>query len=100
MGDGMETRQQDRAIALLEARGMVRLSEFIADGATAATVFHYALRQGRDGPKADVTRALQAVKEGLRLGKAAPAEIARYADQAGIWSKVQPYLKAMTVEGW
>jgi predicted transcriptional regulator of viral defense system len=31
-------RQQDRAIALLEARGMVRLSEFIAEGITAATV--------------------------------------------------------------
>jgi hypothetical protein len=57
------------------------------------------LRQGRDGPKADVTRALQAMKEGLRLGKATPAEIARYADQAGIWTKVQPYLDAMTVDG-
>src|SRR5258708_13582710 len=34
----MEARQQDRALALLEARGMVRLSEFIADGTTAATV--------------------------------------------------------------
>jgi predicted transcriptional regulator of viral defense system len=66
---------------------------------TVADLFHYALRQGRDGPKADVSRALQAMKEGLRLGKATPAEIARYADQAGIWSKVQPYLEAMTVEG-
>jgi hypothetical protein len=27
-----------------------------------------------------------------------PAEIARYADQAGIWNKVQPYLEAMTVD--
>jgi hypothetical protein len=62
--------------------------------------FHHAWRQGRDGPKADVTAALQAMKEDLRLGKATPAEIARYAEQAGIWSKVQPYLEAMTVEGW
>jgi predicted transcriptional regulator of viral defense system len=31
-------RQQDRAIALLKARGMARLSEFIAEGITAATV--------------------------------------------------------------
>lgn len=66
---------------------------------TVADLFHHALRQGRDGPKADVTRALQAMKEGLRLGKATPAEIARYADQAGIWTKVQPYLDAMTVDG-
>ena len=31
-------RQQDRALALLETRGMARLSEFIAEGITAATV--------------------------------------------------------------
>src|SRR5229473_3175360 len=31
-------RQQDRATALLEERGMARLSEFIAEGITAATV--------------------------------------------------------------
>jgi hypothetical protein len=66
---------------------------------TVVDLFHHALRQGRDGPKADVTAALQAMKEGLRLGKATPAEIARYAEQAGIWNKVQPYLEAMTVDG-
>ena len=31
-------RQQDRAAALLKERGMVRLSEFIAEGITAATI--------------------------------------------------------------
>jgi predicted transcriptional regulator of viral defense system len=30
--------QQDRAIALLESRGLVRLSEFVAEGITAATI--------------------------------------------------------------
>jgi Zn/Cd-binding protein ZinT len=38
------------------------------------------------------------MKEGLRLRQATPSEIARYADQAGIWKKVQPYLEAMTLD--
>jgi hypothetical protein len=36
------------------------------------------------------------MKEALRQRKATPAEIARYADEAGIWKVLHPYLEAMT----
>jgi predicted transcriptional regulator of viral defense system len=66
---------------------------------TIADLFHQAFRtQSRYGSKTGVTQALQGMKEALRLRKATPAEIARYAEQAGIWKKVQPYLEAMTVD--
>jgi hypothetical protein len=38
------------------------------------------------------------MKEALRLRKATPAEIARYAEDAGVWKTVQPYLEALTVD--
>ena len=38
------------------------------------------------------------MKEALRQRKATPAEIARYAEQAGIWKVVQPYLEALTID--
>ena len=39
------------------------------------------------------------MKEALRLRKATPAEIARFAIEAGIWEKiVQPRLEALTVD--
>jgi predicted transcriptional regulator of viral defense system len=42
--------------------------------------------------------ATQAMKEALRLRKATPAEIAKYAVDAGIWEKiVQPRLETLTV---
>ncbi|MBR0735139.1 type IV toxin-antitoxin system AbiEi family antitoxin domain-containing protein [Bradyrhizobium japonicum] len=42
--------------------------------------------------------ATQAMKEALRLRKATPAEIARFAVQSNIWEKiVQPRLEALTV---
>ncbi|MBR0758533.1 type IV toxin-antitoxin system AbiEi family antitoxin domain-containing protein [Bradyrhizobium jicamae] len=43
--------------------------------------------------------ATQAMKEALRLRKTTPAEIARFAVEAGIWEKiVQPRLEALTVD--
>lgn len=43
--------------------------------------------------------ATQGMKEALRLRKATPAEIAKFAVQAGIWEKVvQPRLEALTVD--
>jgi predicted transcriptional regulator of viral defense system len=43
--------------------------------------------------------ATQGMKEALRLRKATPAEIARFAVDAGIWEKiVQPRLEALTVD--
>ncbi len=50
------------------------------------------------GSKTGVTQGLQGMKEALRLRKATPAEIGRYAEHAGIWKKVHPYLEAMTVD--
>ena len=40
--------------------------------------------------------ALEGLREALRQRKASPADIARYANEAGIWKVVQPYLEAMT----
>jgi predicted transcriptional regulator of viral defense system len=45
------------------------------------------------------THATQGMKEALRLRKATPAEIARFAVEAGIWEKsIQPRLEALTVD--
>lgn len=65
---------------------------------TIVDLFYHALRHGRGDAKTGVTHALQGMKEALRLGKATPAEIARYAEQVGIWKRVQPYLEAMTLD--
>src|SRR5712691_1575038 len=66
---------------------------------TIVDLFFHAFRQQRwYGSKVDVTQALQGMKKGLRLRKATPAEIARYAHDAGIWENVQPYLEALTVD--
>jgi len=40
--------------------------------------------------------ALEGMREALRQRKATPAEIAKYAHEAGIWKVVQPYLEAIT----
>jgi len=66
---------------------------------TIADLFFHAFRQQRlYGSRTGISQAVQGMKEALRLRKATPAEIARYADQAGIWRKVQPYLEALTVD--
>jgi predicted transcriptional regulator of viral defense system len=66
---------------------------------TIADLFYHAHRQQRwYGSKVGLTQALQGMKEALRLRKATPAEIAKYATQAGIWKVVQPYLEALTVD--
>jgi predicted transcriptional regulator of viral defense system len=40
--------------------------------------------------------ALEGLRTALRQRKATPAKIAEYADEAGIWKAVRPYLEAMT----
>jgi predicted transcriptional regulator of viral defense system len=66
---------------------------------TIADLFYRIFRtHSRYGSKTGTTQALQGMKEALRLRKATPAEIARYAEAAGVWKKVQPYLEAMTVD--
>jgi predicted transcriptional regulator of viral defense system len=48
---------------------------------------------------AGFAHATQGMKEALRLRKATPAEIAKFAVEAGIWEKiVQPRLEALTVD--
>jgi predicted transcriptional regulator of viral defense system len=66
---------------------------------TIADLFYHAHRQHRwYGSKVGLTHAIQGMKEALRLRKATPAEIARFAAQAGMWKIVQPYLEALTVD--
>jgi predicted transcriptional regulator of viral defense system len=43
--------------------------------------------------------ALEGLREALRQRKATPAEIARYAEEGGVWKIVRPYLEAMTANG-
>ncbi len=58
----------------------------------------YDLATGRIQVAQGMKEAVQGMKEGLRLRKATPAEIARYAIEAGIWEKVvQPRLEALIV---
>jgi predicted transcriptional regulator of viral defense system len=66
---------------------------------TVADLFYHANRQRRwYGSKVGLTQAIQGMKEALRQRKATPAEIARYAMDAGIWKIVEPYLEALTVD--
>lgn len=64
---------------------------------TAVDLFRYRRSAGKRYQKSPgLNRALEGMKEALRQHKATPAEIARYADEAGVWKVVQPYLEAMT----
>jgi predicted transcriptional regulator of viral defense system len=67
---------------------------------TIVDLFRHALRQKVwYGSATGLTQATQGMKEALRLRKAAPAEIAQYAIEAGVWEKVvQPRLEALTVD--
>jgi hypothetical protein len=40
--------------------------------------------------------AIEGLRQALRRRKATPAEIAREAEAAGVWTTVQPYLMALT----
>jgi predicted transcriptional regulator of viral defense system len=66
---------------------------------TVIDLFRVRLRDGKRyavAPSANL--AVEGMKEALRQRKATPAELARYAIEAGIWEAVQPYLEAMTVD--
>ena len=67
---------------------------------TIIDLFRYRRSQGRRYQRSPgLNLALEGLGKALRQRKATPAEIARYADQAGIWKVVQPYLEAMTANG-
>jgi predicted transcriptional regulator of viral defense system len=64
---------------------------------TAIDLFRYRRSAGKRYQKSPgLNLALEGLKEALRQRKATPAEIARYANEAGIWKVIQPYLEAMT----
>jgi predicted transcriptional regulator of viral defense system len=64
---------------------------------TVVDLFRYRQRAGRRYQKSPgLNLALEALREALRQRKATPAQIAEYANDAGIWKIVEPYLLAMT----
>jgi predicted transcriptional regulator of viral defense system len=64
---------------------------------TVVDLFRYRQRAGKCYQKSPgLNLALEGLREVLRQRKATPAEIARYAGEAGIWKVVQPCLEAMT----
>jgi predicted transcriptional regulator of viral defense system len=64
---------------------------------TVVDLFRYRQSEGRRFSKSPgLNLALEGMKEALRQRKATPADIARYAIEAGNWKVIQPYLEAMT----
>jgi predicted transcriptional regulator of viral defense system len=64
---------------------------------TVVDLFRYRRSAGRRYQKSPgLNIALEGLREALRQRKATPADIARYAHEAGVWKVVQPYLEAMT----
>jgi hypothetical protein len=64
---------------------------------TVADLFRYRRSAGKRYQKSPgLNLALEGLREALRQRKATPAEIARYANEAGLWKVIQPYLGALT----
>jgi predicted transcriptional regulator of viral defense system len=64
---------------------------------TVVDLFRYRQSAGKRYQKSPgLNLAIEGLREALRLRKATPSEIARYATEAGVWKIVQPYLEAMT----
>jgi hypothetical protein len=64
---------------------------------TVVDLFRYRRRAGKRYQKSPgLNLALEGLREALRTRKATPAAIARYAQEAGVWKALQPYLEAMT----
>jgi predicted transcriptional regulator of viral defense system len=64
---------------------------------TVVDLFRYRRSAGvryRNSPGLNV--AIEGLREVLRTRKATPGEIARYANAAGIWNAMQPYVDAIT----
>ena len=65
---------------------------------TVVDLFRYRQSAGKRYQKSPgLNLAIEGLREALRTRKATPSEIARYAEEAGMWKIVQPYLEAMTV---
>jgi predicted transcriptional regulator of viral defense system len=66
---------------------------------TVVDLFRYRQRAGKRFQKSPgLNLALEGLREALRQRKAMPSEIARHAEEAGVWKVVRPYLEAMTVD--
>jgi predicted transcriptional regulator of viral defense system len=64
---------------------------------TVVDLFRYRRSAGKRYQKSPgLNLALEGLREALRLRKATASEIAHFADEAGIWKIVRPYLEAMT----
>ena len=64
---------------------------------TVIDLFRYRHSAGKRYQKSPgLNLAIEGLREALRLRKATPSEIARYAIEGGVWKVVQPYLEAMT----
>lgn len=64
---------------------------------TVVDLFRYRRSAGKRYQKSPgLNLAIEGLREALRQRKATPSEIARYANEAGVWKSMQPYLEAMT----
>jgi predicted transcriptional regulator of viral defense system len=64
---------------------------------TVADLFRYRRSAGKRYQKSPgLNLAIEGLREALRQRKATPSEIARYANEGGVWKTVQPYLEAIT----
>lgn len=64
---------------------------------TVVDLFRYRRSAGKRYQKSPgLNLALEGLREALKQRKATPAEIARHAEEAGVWKALQPYLEAMT----
>jgi predicted transcriptional regulator of viral defense system len=64
---------------------------------TVVDLFRYRQSAGKRYQKSPgLNLALEGLREVLRQRKATPAKIAHYANEAGIWKVLRPYLDAMT----
>jgi predicted transcriptional regulator of viral defense system len=64
---------------------------------TVVDMFRYRRRAGKRYQKSPgLNLALEGLREALRQRKATPSDIAKYANEAGVWKAFHPYLEAMT----
>ena len=64
---------------------------------TVVDLFRYRRSAGKLYQKSPgLNLALEGMREALRQRKATPADIARFAEEAGVWNAMRPYLEAMT----
>ena len=77
----------------VEAHGIEGVTVRITDPTrTVVDLFRYRRAVGQ-------TVAVEGLREGLRQRKITPAEIARCAAAMKVWSILQPYLEALTIDG-